>query len=48
LDRSKTVEALPLLIEGYLNKGYRFVTLDEMLKEKKYPGGLNITLKPTP
>jgi len=48
LDRSKTVQALPLLIEGYLNKGYRFVTIDEMFKEKKYQEGLVITLKPTP
>ncbi|HEX3010726.1 MAG TPA: polysaccharide deacetylase family protein [Syntrophomonadaceae bacterium] len=40
LDRSKTVKALPLVIEGYKKKGYRFVTLDEMFKQKKYQGEL--------
>ena len=32
LDRSRSVEALPLIIEGYQKKGYRFVRLDELLK----------------
>ena len=31
LDRSRTMEALPLIIEGYQKKGYRFVRLDELL-----------------
>lgn len=33
LDRSRTVEALPLVIQGYQNQGYRFVRLDELLKD---------------
>jgi peptidoglycan/xylan/chitin deacetylase (PgdA/CDA1 family) len=33
LDRSKTVEALPLLIKGCQQQGYRLVTLDELLSE---------------
>lgn len=32
LNRSKTVAALPLIIKEYQKKGYRFVTLDELLK----------------
>lgn len=32
LDRSRTMEALPLIIEGYQKKGYRFVRLDELIK----------------
>ena len=31
LDRTRSVEALPLIIEGYQKKGYRFVRLDELL-----------------
>jgi peptidoglycan/xylan/chitin deacetylase (PgdA/CDA1 family) len=32
LDRTRSVEALPLIIEGYQKQGYRFVRLDELLK----------------
>jgi peptidoglycan/xylan/chitin deacetylase (PgdA/CDA1 family) len=32
LDRTRSVEALPLIIKGYQKKGYRFVRLDELLK----------------
>ncbi len=32
LDRSKSVKALPILIEGLQKKGYRFVTLDELIQ----------------
>jgi peptidoglycan/xylan/chitin deacetylase (PgdA/CDA1 family) len=35
LDRSSTMAALPLIINGYQTKGYRFVTLDEMFHEKQ-------------
>lgn len=31
LDRTRTVKALPLVIEGYKKKGYRFVTLQELI-----------------
>jgi peptidoglycan/xylan/chitin deacetylase (PgdA/CDA1 family) len=31
LDRTRTVKALPLVIEGYKKKGYRFVTLQELM-----------------
>lgn len=31
LDRTKTVNALPLIIKGYQKRGYRFVTLQELL-----------------
>lgn len=34
LNRSKTVAALPLIIKEYQKQGYRFVTLDELLKAK--------------
>jgi peptidoglycan/xylan/chitin deacetylase (PgdA/CDA1 family) len=34
LDRSRSVEALPMIIEGYQKKGYRFVRLDELLKNQ--------------
>lgn len=37
LDRSKTVAALPLLIEGYQKKGYRFVKLKELLSYQSEP-----------
>jgi peptidoglycan/xylan/chitin deacetylase (PgdA/CDA1 family) len=35
LDRSKTVESLPFIIEGYLENGYRFVTMDELFQAEK-------------
>lgn len=35
LDRTKTVKAIPLIIEGYKKKGYTFVTLDELLNYKE-------------
>lgn len=35
LDRSKTVQALPLIITGLKAKGYRFVTLSELLNKEK-------------
>lgn len=31
LNRTRTVEALPMVIKGYLKKGYRFVTVEELL-----------------
>ncbi len=34
LDRSKTVDALPIIIEAYQKDGYRFVTLDELMAAK--------------
>lgn len=34
LDRSKTVEALPIIIEAYQQGGYTFVRLDELLAAK--------------
>lgn len=34
LDRTRTVEALPLVIKGYQSKGYKFVTLKELLKHQ--------------
>lgn len=37
LDRQKTVDALPAIIEGYQKKGYRFVTLSELLNGKASP-----------
>lgn len=37
LNRSRTMAALPLIINGYEAKGYRFVTLDEMLKHEQHP-----------
>lgn len=40
LDRSRTIAALPMVIEGYKKKGYRFVTLDEILKQGQYQGEL--------
>lgn len=33
LDRQKTVDSLPAIIEGYQKKGYKFVTLSELLTE---------------
>jgi len=32
LDRSKTMKALPILVDGLQKKGYRFVTIPELLK----------------
>lgn len=32
LDRTRTIEALPGIIEGYQRMGYRFVTLDELMR----------------
>jgi peptidoglycan/xylan/chitin deacetylase (PgdA/CDA1 family) len=36
-DRSKTVKALPLLIESLQDKGYRLVTLRQLLTEYDRP-----------
>lgn len=33
LDRTKTIKSLPLVIEGLHKKGYRFVTLTELLEQ---------------
>lgn len=35
LDRTKTVQALPLIIEGLREKGYNFVTVSELLNGNK-------------
>ncbi len=32
IDRSKTLQALPMLVEGLQQKGYRFVTIPELLE----------------
>jgi peptidoglycan/xylan/chitin deacetylase (PgdA/CDA1 family) len=32
-DRSQTVAALPTIIQGLKNKGYQFVTVQQMVKE---------------
>jgi peptidoglycan/xylan/chitin deacetylase (PgdA/CDA1 family) len=32
IDRSKTMKALPILVEGLQREGYRFVTIPELLK----------------
>lgn len=32
LNRTRTIEALPLVIQGYQDQGYRFVTLAELMK----------------
>lgn len=34
LDRSATLQALPIIIEGLQEKGYTFVTTDELIKAK--------------
>ena len=31
-DRSETVEALEQFLKDYTNKGYRFITIDELLQ----------------
>jgi|GEM_PF-838541 len=31
LDRSRTMQALPIIIDAYQKKGYRFVTIDELI-----------------
>jgi len=33
IDRSRTVQSLPLIIEGLQKKGYRFVTVPDLMKE---------------
>ena len=38
-DRSKTLQALPLVIDGLQRKGYRFVTVPELLAMEKPRGG---------
>lgn len=35
LDRTRTVKAMPLIIKGYKKKGYKFVTLDELLNYRE-------------
>ena len=35
LDRSKTMKALPILVDGIRKKGYQFVTVPELLKRGK-------------
>lgn len=35
LDRTRTVQALPLLLDGLKEKGYQTVTVEELLKEGK-------------
>ncbi len=37
LDRSRTLDALPLIIEGYHQMGYRFVTLEELMQYQHEP-----------
>ena len=37
LDRSKTIKALPIIIQGYKKLGYKFVTLEELLNKDKNP-----------
>ncbi|MGE5415755.1 MAG: polysaccharide deacetylase family protein [Acidobacteriota bacterium] len=32
LDRTRTVEALPFIIEAYQKEGYKFITLEELMK----------------
>ncbi|HWQ74617.1 MAG TPA: polysaccharide deacetylase family protein [Syntrophomonas sp.] len=32
MDRSRTIQALPFIIAAYQKQGYRFVTLDELIK----------------
>jgi peptidoglycan/xylan/chitin deacetylase (PgdA/CDA1 family) len=34
LDRTRTIEALPLIIQGYQKRGYRFVTLEQLVKNQ--------------
>lgn len=38
IDRRKTMAALPILIEGLRKRGYRFVTVPELLQEAKEKG----------
>ncbi|MGI5921157.1 MAG: polysaccharide deacetylase family protein [Syntrophomonadaceae bacterium] len=35
LDRTRTLKALPLVIKGYKQKGYQFVTLSELIASQK-------------
>ncbi len=37
LDRSRTLDALPLIIEAYQHMGYRFVTLAELMQHQREP-----------
>jgi peptidoglycan-N-acetylglucosamine deacetylase len=40
LDRSKTLIALPIIIEAFQKQGYQFVTLEELMKQQiKTSGG---------
>jgi len=32
IDREKTIQALPILVEGLQKQGYQFVTVPELLK----------------
>lgn len=32
LNRTRAVEALPLIIKAYQQKGYKFVTMEELMK----------------
>jgi len=34
LDRTNTIKALPIIIEGLQKKGYRFVTLSELFEKQ--------------
>ncbi len=38
-DRQRTVQALPQIITGLKQQGYRFVTVPELLKERGGDGG---------
>ena len=38
-DRSQTAEALPAVIEGLLERGHRFVRVDEMIGDPAAPVG---------
>jgi peptidoglycan/xylan/chitin deacetylase (PgdA/CDA1 family) len=38
LDRTLTLQALPMIIEGYQKQGYRFVTLQELFKAEVVNG----------
>jgi len=43
LDRSKSIKAIPLVIEGLQKKGYRIVTLSELLAAENHPVKVAIT-----
>ena len=40
LDRTKSIEALPILIKGLQEKGYKFVTLSELLAAEEHKDNL--------